>query len=634
MHQPALGNVTLPKLVGDSMILQRNVPAKIWGWALPGEAVHIQFISKDFNTITGKNGHWEITLPAMQAGGPYSMNIIGSNRIVLKDIFIGDVWVCAGQSNMVHQLGIHLYTYANEIKQDNFPQIRQFIVPATANLLKPDTNFTSGRWNSVTGQNLLQFSAVAYFFARKLFEKYHIPIGIINASVGGTSIEAWISEAGLKPFSDIQNLIQKNRNNEYIQKKINKILATNKTLQTILEDDRGITESPKWYDTNYIPKEWHNMNVPGYWNDQSIRNVNGVVWYRKNIHIPNTFTGIAAELALGRIVDADEVYINGILVGKTAYQYPQRYYHLPTGILKPGNNTIVIRITNTNGKGGFVPDKPYYIAAANDTIGLKGDWQFKVGIALPRNQIFSNNFSIQNQPAALYNGMIASITNYTIKGILWYQGESNISNAALYIRLFSTLIQDWRNKWRQGNLPFIYIQLPNYGAVHYEPTESDWAILREAQLKTLAVPNTGMAVTIDLGEWNDIHPSNKKEVGIRSALAAEKIAYQENNIVYSGPIYQSSKIESDSIIIRFNHVGNGLISIDGESLNQFAIAGADKKFVWANAKIENNTVVVWNKNIQHPVYVRYAWADNPRDANLYNANGLPAAPFRTDTDNK
>jgi sialate O-acetylesterase len=318
------------------------------------------------------------------------------------------------------------------------------------------------------------------------------------------------------------------------------------------------------------------------------------------------------------------------MVGNTSYQYPQRRYQIPAGILKPGKNVFVVRVINNSGKGGFVPDKPYCLIAGNDTIDLKGYWQYKVGEVFLPGRGSGNSFSFQNQPTALYNAMVAPVTNYTIKGFLWYQGEANSSRAKEYTELQPAMIADWRNKWKEGDIPFLYVQLPNFMDVNYLPSESQWAELREAQLRSLSVPNTGMAVAIDLGEWNDIHPDRKKEVGERLALAAEKIAYGEKGIVYSGPVYQSSTINGDKIIISFTNTGSGLITNDGKELLQFAIAGVDKKFVWAKAKIEGDKVIVWNDDVSNPMYVRYAWADNPDNPNLYNKEGLPASPFRTD----
>jgi sialate O-acetylesterase len=374
---------------------------------------------------------------------------------------------------------------------------------------------------------------------------------------------------------------------------------------------------------------WHNIHIPGYWEDQGIRALNGVVWYKKEIEISASMTGIPAKIALGRIVDADQLYINGIQVGNTTYQYPQRRYTVPPGVLKPGRNVFVIRVINHSGKGGFVPDKPYYLSAAGRTIDLKGDWQYKVGEVFSDDRSFRSGISAQNQPTALFNGMIAPITNYAIKGILWYQGESNAGRPEEYKKLLPALINDWRHHWAQGDVPFLYVQLPNFMDVNYSPEESNWALLREAQSEALEIPNTGMAVTIDLGEWNDIHPGNKKPVGDRLASLARKVAYGEQGLVCSGPVCHSSRIEGNKVIITFSNVGNGLMSGNGEDLNHFAIAGPDKKFRWGRAIIENNTVVVWNDDIPDPAFVRYAWADNPDFANLCNKEGLPASPFRT-----
>jgi sialate O-acetylesterase len=280
-----------------------------------------------------------------------------------------------------------------------------------------------------------------------------------------------------------------------------------------------------------------------------------------------------------------------------------------------------------------VPDKPYCLIAANDTIDLKGYWQYKVGEVFVPMPHTGFNFSFMNQPTSLYNSMIAPLINYTIKGFLWYQGEANASRAAEYVKLQPALITDWRNKWKQDDLPFLYVQLPGFMDVNYLPSESQWAELREAQLKSLSVPGTAMAVAIDLGEWNDIHPDRKKEVGDRLALVAEKIAYGEKNIVFSGPIYQSSTIDGTKIVISFTNTGSGLITNDGEELSEFAVAGADKKFVWGTAKIEGDKIIAWNYDIKNPMYVRYAWADDPENPNLYNQEGLPASPFRTDRPN-
>jgi sialate O-acetylesterase len=627
IFQTSFSQVKLPRLVRDSMIFQRDTKVKIWGWASAKEKIKVSFQNKKYNTAADANGNWMIVLSPMKAGGPYTMNIDAINHLTINNILIGDVWMCSGQSNMVHQMILHRELYEDDIAKANYPEIRQFWIPTLTDLQKLHDDLPTGYWKSANPQDVLQFSAVAYFFAKTIYQKYHVPIGLINSSVGGPGIEAWISEEGLKQFPSVLDKIQKNKDTAYINTINRTAFAANANRPK--PTDKGLIGPMPWYDTSYAGKGWHNISLPGYWEDQGIKDLDGIVWYRKEIDVPASMTGVDAKVFLGRIVDADFLYVNGKLAGNTTYQYPQRRYQLPAGLLKPGKNIFVIRVINNSGKGGFVADKPYYISAGGQKIDLKGEWQYKVGNAFSK-QNSAAPIALEYQPTALFNAMVAPLINYTIKGILWYQGEGNISNASDYEKLLPAMIADWRGRWKQNDVPFIYVQLPNFGEVQYLPSESPWAVLREAQLKTLSVPNTGIAVAIDLGEWNDIHPMNKKDVGIRLALAAEHVAYSEKNIVYSGPIYQSSKTVDNKIIISFNNIGSGLITNDGEELNQFAIAGADKKFVWAKAKIDRDKVIVWSDKIANPMYVRYAWADNPDGANLYNKEGLPASPIRTD----
>lgn len=623
----AAAQVKLPRLISDGMILQRDTKLKIWGWAAAHEKLSLKFNGKIYKTKATADGNWSVMLPPVKPGGPYTITIAATNLVTIKDILFGDVFFCSGQSNMVHQLNIHDITYAADIKSAKYPEIRQFLVPTNNSLEGPKNDFPSGTWIPALFEDVRSFSAVAYFFARKLYEKYHVPIGLINASVGGTPIEAWISEEGLKEFPALQTTIQKNKDTAYVNELNRKANNANKPPPP---QDKGMREPIKWMETSYIPKDWQPINVPGYWEDQGIKDLNGVVWYRKEIDIPASMIGKPAKLFLGRIVDADIIYINGKQVGMTTYMYPQRRYKIPENVLKAGKNIFVVRVSNNSGKGGFVPDKPYCIFAGTDTVDLKGTWQYKVGeVFLPRNGATNIGINAQNQPTALYNAMVAPAINFSIKGILWYQGESNTNRAAEYTKLQPAQIADWRNKWQQSPIPFLYVQLPNFMDANYLPAESQWAELREAQLNSLSTPNTAMAVAIDLGEWNDIHPDNKKEVGERLALAAQKIVYGET-IVYSGPIYKSSTIENNKIILTFDHTGTGLVTNDGEEPAEFAIAAADKKFVWANAKIKGDKIIVWSDLVSNPVYVRYAWADNPVNPNLYNTEGLPASPFRTD----
>ena len=369
------------------------------------------------------------------------------------------------------------------------------------------------------------------------------------------------------------------------------------------------------------------MRIPGYWANESLGLVNGVVWFRKEITIPASMAGKQAQLDLGRIVDADSTFINGIFVGTTSYQYPPRRYTISPTVLKEGKNVIVVRVINERGRGGFVEDKPYELIVGSERIDLRGDWQYQLGAKMEPLQ---GETFIRWKPLGLFNAMISPLLNYQIKGVIWYQGEANVYRPMEYQQLFPALITDWRKHWNQDEFPFLFVQLPNFMPAKPEPSESNWALLRESQLKTLSLPNTAMAVAIDIGEWNDIHPLKKKEVGKRLALAAQKVAYADDQVVFSGPIYESMKIDGNKIILSFTNIGSGLMAKGSGAPKGFAICGADRKFIWAQAKIERDKIVVWNDTISQPVAVRYAWADNPESANLFNAEGLPASPFRTD----
>lgn len=617
----AKAQIKLPEIVSNGMVLQREEPINIWGWAAPNEKVIVRFNNKKYKTITAKNGVWKVTLSPIKAGGPYSMEIEGSNKIILNDILVGDVWLCSGQSNMVHQMRLHNVLYADEIANASYNEIRQFFVPNTVNLSGPQTKLPESSWKKAINPDVNEFSAVAYFFAKELYQKYKVPIGIINSSWGGTPIEAWVSEKGFKEFPNVLETINRNKDTLYINSQ-----NTLPQAEPPLPKDKGLEE--KWFDTIYKPKGWRNIAIPGYWEDQGIKGLDGTVWYRREIDIPEAMTKKEAMVFLGRIVDADVLYINGKRIGNTTYMYPQRRYPVADDVLKPGKNLFVVQVTDNFGKGGFVPDKPYYIIAGKDTIDLTGYWQYKVGrVNMPFNKNY-NKIALHYQPTALYNAMISPLINYNIKGFVWYQGESNTGNASEYSKLQAALIDDWRNKWNK-QLPFLYVQLPGFMDYNYLPSESQWALFREEQAKSLSIPKTAMAVAIDLGEWNDIHPDRKKEVGERLALAAEKTAYNEP-IISSGPSYKSLQIKGNKIIVSFNNTGNGLSTTDGEAPSEFAIAGADKNFVWAKTKIEGNTVILWNESIEKPLYIRYAWADNPVNPNLINKENLPAVPFRTD----
>lgn len=614
--------IRLPKLISNGMVLQRDQPVKLWGWAGNGEKILLEFKGKTFKTVTDLHGRWQIPLPPQPAGGPYKMVFKGSGTIELNDVLFGDVWLCAGQSNMELPM---------ERVQDKYPavmttenkNIRQFEVPDRYDFLMPDTDLTGGAWLAVNKENLPKFSAVAYFFADELYKKYKVPIGLINTALGGSPAQAWLSENALKQFTDYYNEAQKFKDTALIKQiESGDTKRSREWYKKLNDSDEGLKDN--WYSSTLDIAAWDSMHVPGYWADGQLGAHNGSVWFKKEFDLPESMLNKSSKLLLGRIVDADSVYVNNTFVGTTSYLYPPRRYLLPAGLLKKDKNEITIRVINNTGKGGFVSDKPYAIVAGTDSFDLKGIWKYRLGTTM---EALPGQTFIRWKPMGLYNGMIAPATSYTIKGAIWYQGESNVSKPDEYYSLMRTLIGDWRSKWGQGNFPFITVQLANFLEAQKQPSESNWAAVRQQQLNTLSVPNTGMAVIIDIGEWNDIHPLNKKEVGKRLSLLAMQLAYDDKNIVASGPIATTATRLGNKIELIFKNAGKGLVAKDHQPLHYFSVAGADGKFVWADAKINGNKVIVWSDVVLNPTKVRYAWADNPEGANLSNAEGLPASPF-------
>lgn len=618
--------VQLPKLVSDGMVLQRNQELTIWGWASPDEDVTLTFMNEEYSTSADDHGSWEIQFPPQKAGGPYEMIFKGINQITVKNILFGDVWVASGQSNMELWMGRVRYTYEDEIQNSENSEIRQFMVPDQYDFNRTHRDFENGEWQSAGPETILEFSAVAYFFAKELHDRYNVPIGIINAAVGGSPVESWMSEESLKEFPDAYEELQKFKDEDLIQQiQEEDQERIGNWYSKLNQKDEGLNANPEWSQPNVDDSGWGEMNLPGYWSEETpIGDQNGVVWFRKEIDVPERMTGKPARLWMGRIVDQDSVFVNGQLVGTTGYQYPPRRYHLDSNVLKEGTNEIAVRVINSSGRGGFVPDKPYYLAVKKDTLHLNGDWKYKLGASM--EPLASQTF-VRWKPAGLFNRMITPLLDYSIKGVIWYQGESNTGEPYEYEKRFSTMIQTWRENWNQDNFPFLFVQLANYMETSDELVQSNWAELRQAQLNTLELPNTGMAVTIDVGEWNDVHPLNKKDVGHRLALQARKIAYGEEELVAGGPIPERSMFHSSEVIIQFKNVGNGLTTFNGKPPQYFAISDDGENFVWADTEIMENSIRVWNHEISNPVAVRYAWANNPESANLTNHKGLPATPF-------
>ncbi|MGD8176115.1 sialate O-acetylesterase [Marinimicrobium sp. ARAG 43.8] len=640
----AHADITLPRLINDGMVLQRDARVTVWGWAEEGESVSVHFQEKTLRTEAGEKGRWQITLPEMPAGGPYTMTITGNNRLEINDILVGDVWVASGQSNMELPMRRVAPLYQEEMNEANYPDIRYFEVPDRYAFKAPAEDLDAGEWVSITPETLPPVSAVSYFFARDLNRALDVPIGVINAALGGSPVESWLSEEALKPFPRHLQEAKRWRDDTLIveteasdRKRQNEWFAKRDQRDAGYRDGEAIWARPDLDDS-----DWDTIELPGFWGDAD--NANGVWWLRKTIEVPQSWAGKPAFMELGRLVDADVVYVNGEKVGETGYQYPPRWYPLSEGLLNAGENTVVVRLTSQSGRPGFVEDKPYELRWNEQRVSLAGEWRLRQGVQL--NELGGPTF-IRWKPLGLYNGMIAPLTPFAVKGVIWYQGESNVGRAPEYRELFAAMIRDWRQQWQQPEQAFLFVQLANYlEAVDY-PVDSapapdtagdtqgdrehlgEWARLREAQQSALNLPHTGMAVAIDVGEWNDIHPLNKEAVGERLALSARAVAYDEK-LVFSGPLYRSMKRDGQAITIQFDHTGDGLVSCDGQPLAEFAVAGDNRHFVWADARVQGDTVVVRSDAVRHPVAVRYAWANNPDSANLCNHEGLPAAPFRTD----
>ncbi|RAK07178.1 sialate O-acetylesterase [Halanaerobium saccharolyticum] len=618
------GSLKLPSLVSDGMVLQRDEEIKIWGWAEAGQEVEIYFKGQEYVTEVNSLGEWSLVLPPQKAGGPFEMKISSSEKkIELKDILVGEVWLCSGQSNMELPMQRVKDRYAEEIKKAGNDQLRIFKLPILYNFKEENQDIFGANWKKVKRDNILDFSAVSYFFAKKLNEKYKVPVGVINASVGGSPVEAWMSRKALNDypeylkkadeFAEPQNINQAKKYNL----KVNKEWA-----DKIYNSDQGLQQDPDYYKPSYNDLDWSKVEIPVKFDQINFKHKNGVVWFRKEIKLTKEQSEKKARLWLGRIVDADTAYVNGKRVGGVTYKYPPRKYELKKGILKEGKNLIAIRIVVNDGQGEFVEDKPYKLILGDEEIDLRGEWKYKVGAVIKEDK--KNEIFIQWQPTGLFNAMLAPLFNYKLKGVCWYQGESNTGREEEYKELFIKMIKLWRHRFEQKELPFIYAQLPNF-----EPPEENnreiWAAFRNAQREALKLNNSAMTVNLDLGEWNDLHPLNKKDVAHRFYLAARNIAYGED-VVYSGPQFDKAEAIEDRIIISFKMVDGGL-KIKGDKLTGFEIAAADKIFKKAEAKIENDKVILYQKEIQNPEYFRYAWRDNPEKANLFNKINLPAGTF-------
>jgi sialate O-acetylesterase len=624
---PGRADVTPAPLFCDHAVLQQGMPIPVWGTADEGEEVTVSLAGQTA-TAVARDGKWSVRLPALPAGGPHVLTLAGKNRVEIIDVLIGEVWVCSGQSNMERQLGLRegqqpIKDWQAEVASADFPQIRHFGV-AQRLALEPQTR-VEGQWRVCTPETAPDFSAVGFFFGRALHLARGTPIGLIHSAWGGTPAEAWTSHKGLSRIPEAKEDLA--RLDAFRRDPDGARADYKRSLDRWFEvndpgSGRDSPASAEWVEV----RSWPVMQLPTAWERAGVPDFDGVAWFRREVELPLSWAGRDIELHLGAIDDIDSTWVNGRFVGSTALWNEPRVYRLPAGLVKAGRNVMAVRVLDTGGNGGlWGGGDPMRLVDANDpaqTITLEGEWRYRLSLLAHKAPPPPVNVSGgSGTPTVLYNGLIAPLQPYAIRGVIWYQGEANSGQAQLYRRIFPNLVSDWRRAWAQGDFPFLYVQIAPF---HEMPPE-----IREAQRLSLAtIPNSAMAVTIDVGDANDIHPTDKKPVGERLALAARALAYGEQ-IEYSGPLFESFQIDGQRAVLKFSHAADGLVAQGGE-LKGFTIAGADKVFQPARAVIVGDTVEVSTDGVSAPTAVRYAWANVP-EGNLYNRAGLPASPFATDS---
>jgi len=627
----------LHPLFTDHMVLQRGVRFPVWGWATPGTRVTVEMRGKEDTAVADSRGKWTARLGPFGAGGPFTLTVRGAQAVTLNDVLVGDVWLASGQSNM--EMGVtQVNNPEEEVSHADYPQMRLFQVPKVASTTPRAT--LSARWLVCTPKNIVEggwggFSAVAYFFGRRLHKELNVPIGLIHSSWGGTAAEGWISAemlSTLKEFVPAVNDLEKT----WADSKRPPADFDSALAEWWAKNDPGSAAKPMWSDTSFDASGWKKMRLPQYFEDGGLPGYDGVVWFRRTFELPAAWAGKDLTLGLGPVDDVDTTFVNGVPVGGLSQWDAPRSYHVNARLLKVGTNTVAVRVLD-GGVGGGIYGKPESMkiepadGGGAAPVSLAGEWSYKASVALaeiktPPPRQGGNDFSV---PEIRYNGMIAPLLPFAVKGAVWYQGETNVGRAPQYERVMAALIRDWRERFTGGDFPFLVVQLANYLERRDAPVDSEWARLREAQLHVSQnVKNSGLAVTIDIGDAKDIHPKNKQDVGTRLALVALANVYGRK-LEYSGPTYRGMKVEGERARLSFDHAEGGLVTKDGGRLTGFAVAGEDGRFHWADATIEGETVIVSSPEVKRPVAARYGWADNP-DCNLYNRAGLPASPFRTD----
>ncbi len=640
-------DVKLPRIFSSNMVLQQGIEIPVWGWADKGERITVtldKIVTRTdkktgdgtrltlrmhrLRTTADNVGNWKVQMPSMEYGGPFVLTIKGKNTIRMDNVMIGEVWICSGQSNMEWKL-INVKNGNAEVMAANYPNIRLFTVPRRVAQF-PEEDLAGGQWEECSSSTVPSFSAVGYFFGRELHEELKVPIGLINSSWGGTVAESWTSPVTIQNDPDFKTRMNELQQLDLENQREKKMQAIKTMLGgEIPDEDLGIQDGKAvWSAPDLDDKDWKIIIAPGLWEEQGYIDIDGVAWYRKELYLTEDQTQTNLTLHLGKVDDADITFLNGIEIGQTEQYDKERVYTIDKKYLQPGKNMIVVRVNDTGGGGGIWGDpQNQYVAIGQEKVDISGDWKFKIAKA----SIASVDIGPNSYPTLLYNGMISPLVPFGVKGAIWYQGESNASRAKQYKRIFPNLIEDWRQHWKQDEFSFLYVMLANFREAPEQPVESEWAELREAQISALKLPLTGLASAIDIGEAGDIHPRNKQDVGKRLALNAFKLSYGKD-VVNSGPVFESVEFRNGKAIVKFREVGSGLMVKDKYGyVKAFTMAGADQKFHWAKAKLlDEQTVEVGAELVSDPVAVRFGCADNPDDLNLFNKEGLPALPFRTD----
>lgn len=620
----------LPAFFADNMVLQQKKVNRIWGWAGPDQLVNAGFQGKKYMAYADSRGEWSMFLDAAPAGKAGTLTIqSGKDKIELKNILLGEVWVCSGQSNMEWRMDMMKETYPQELKTARNDNIRFMVVEKSlATIPKQDLSVTT-KWTAVEPETVGACSAVAYWYAKQLQKELNVPVGLIVTAWGGTPAQSWTSFEGLHEFPNYSKNFVDNIHPLKLEDMSRKLQEGRDAFRRSVEAKAEY--SKQLVQPGFDDSHWKEMYLPKPWEAQGFPGLDGIVAFRLSFNVTDEDAGKEAVIDMPAIDDIDSTYINGVFIGSVRQWDALRKYKIPAGILKAGKNLLVIKVQDDQGGGGLSDGTAKFsITVGSHSIVLNGNARYDIIAVLP--DLTGGYGAIEHQPAVLYNAMIAPLIPLSIQGVIWYQGESNADNKAdaiEYKQLFPAMINDWRQRWGQGEFPFLYVQLATFGAVQSQPADANWGYLREAQSATLSLPNTGMAIATDIGNPANIHPVQKQEVGDRLAAEAMRVVYGKPNLPSTGPILSSYKIKGNQVILDFRNTGTGLLAKNGP-LKLFAVAGTDKKFYWAEAVIKGKQIIVTCKQVSAPVAVRYAWANSPVDANLYNKDGFPASPFRTD----